>query len=130
MQASPTPPTFLKTSTTSGLGLALGASALSAQDGSGATPLVVTNAKVLTVDEQDRTAEAFIIEGGKFTYVGSTQEALEKQPAGAQVIDAQGASASQLSEVSYGEERPSNNCSEERCWSQNRRVEVVSTSQQ
>ncbi|MDF1659652.1 MAG: amidohydrolase family protein [Verrucomicrobiales bacterium] len=82
---------FLKTSTTSTLGMALGASALSAQDGNGRTPLVITNAKVLTVDAQDRTAEAFIVEGGKFTYVGTTEEALEKQPAGARVIDAQGA---------------------------------------
>ncbi len=46
------------------------------------------------------------------------------------LIDAQGASASQLSVVSYGEERPANNCSQERCWSQNRRVEIVYTSQQ
>ncbi|MEM6574168.1 MAG: peptidoglycan-associated lipoprotein Pal [Pseudomonadota bacterium] len=46
------------------------------------------------------------------------------------LVDAQGASASQLSVVSYGEERPANNCSEERCWSQNRRVEIVYTSRQ
>lgn len=46
------------------------------------------------------------------------------------LVDAQGASASQLSVVSYGEERPANNCSEERCWGQNRRVEIVYTSQQ
>ncbi len=46
------------------------------------------------------------------------------------LIDAQGASASQLSVVSYGEERPANNCSAERCWGQNRRVEIVYTSTQ
>lgn len=46
------------------------------------------------------------------------------------LVDAQGASASQLSVVSYGEERPANNCSAERCWGQNRRVEIVYTSTQ
>ncbi|MEM9303640.1 MAG: peptidoglycan-associated lipoprotein Pal [Pseudomonadota bacterium] len=43
------------------------------------------------------------------------------------VLDVQGASGSQLSDVSYGEERPVSTCSEERCWSQNRRVEIVYT---
>jgi len=38
-----------------------------------------------------------------------------------------GGSASQLSVVSYGEERPTCNDSFEGCWSQNRRVEIVYT---
>ena len=46
------------------------------------------------------------------------------------LADAQGASGAQLSVVSYGEERPAANCSDESCWSQNRRVEIVYTRQQ
>jgi peptidoglycan-associated lipoprotein len=42
-------------------------------------------------------------------------------------VDAAGASGGQLSVVSYGEERPVANCSNESCWSQNRRVEIVYT---
>jgi len=38
-----------------------------------------------------------------------------------------GGSASQLSVVSYGEERPSCNDSSEDCWGKNRRVEIVYT---
>lgn len=48
----------------------------------------------------------------------------------ADVMDAQGASSSQLSVVSYGEERPVANCSDESCWSRNRRVEIIYTRQQ
>lgn len=43
------------------------------------------------------------------------------------VLDVQGASSRQLTTVSYGEERPVATCSEERCWSRNRRVEIVYT---
>jgi peptidoglycan-associated lipoprotein len=42
-------------------------------------------------------------------------------------LDASGASAGQLSVVSYGEERPVANCSNDSCWSQNRRVEIIYT---
>jgi peptidoglycan-associated lipoprotein len=38
-----------------------------------------------------------------------------------------GGSASQLTVVSYGEERPTCTDSDESCWSQNRRVEIVYT---
>lgn len=40
---------------------------------------------------------------------------------------ANGGSASQLTVVSYGEERPTCTDSNESCWSQNRRVEIVYT---
>lgn len=42
-------------------------------------------------------------------------------------LQAAGASASQLTVVSYGEERPVCTESNESCWSQNRRVEIVYT---
>ena len=42
-------------------------------------------------------------------------------------LQANGGSASQLSVVSYGEERPTCTDSNESCWSQNRRVEIIYT---
>lgn len=42
-------------------------------------------------------------------------------------LEGNGGSASQLSVVSYGEERPTCTDSAESCWSQNRRVEIVYT---
>ena len=44
-------------------------------------------------------------------------------------LQANGGSASQLTVVSYGEERPVCTESTESCWSQNRRVEIVYTAQ-
>jgi peptidoglycan-associated lipoprotein len=41
------------------------------------------------------------------------------------VLGAGGGASSQLSVVSYGEERPIANCTDESCWSRNRRVEIV-----
>ncbi len=43
------------------------------------------------------------------------------------LMSAQGARGSQLVVVSYGEERPTCRVSDEDCWSQNRRVEIVYT---
>ena len=43
------------------------------------------------------------------------------------LLSAQGARGSQLVVVSYGEERPTCRVSDEDCWSQNRRVEIVYT---
>ena len=43
------------------------------------------------------------------------------------LMSAQGARGSQLTVVSYGEERPSCRVSEEDCWAMNRRVEIVYT---
>ena len=43
------------------------------------------------------------------------------------LMSAQGARGSQLVVVSYGEERPTCRVSDENCWSQNRRVEVIYT---
>ena len=42
-------------------------------------------------------------------------------------LQANGGSAGQISVVSYGEERPTCNDSDESCWQQNRRVEIVYT---
>jgi peptidoglycan-associated lipoprotein len=42
-------------------------------------------------------------------------------------LQANGGSAGQITVVSYGEERPVCNESNEGCWSQNRRVEIVYT---
>lgn len=44
-------------------------------------------------------------------------------------LQANGGSAAQLTVVSYGEERPVCTDSNESCWSQNRRVEIVYTAQ-
>ncbi len=44
-----------------------------------------------------------------------------------ELMDAQGGSDNQMTVVPYGEERPATDCSEERCWSQNRRVEIIYT---
>ena len=41
-----------------------------------------------------------------------------------------GGSAAQITVVSYGEERPTCNESDESCWSKNRRVEIVYTARQ
>ena len=43
------------------------------------------------------------------------------------VLQANGGSASQITVVSYGEERPTCNASSEDCWAKNRRVEIVYT---
>ncbi len=43
------------------------------------------------------------------------------------LMSAQGAKGSQLVVVSYGEERPTCRVSDEDCWAQNRRVEIVYT---
>ncbi len=40
-------------------------------------------------------------------------------------LQANGASAGQLTVVSYGEERPTCNDSNEECWARNRRVEII-----
>jgi peptidoglycan-associated lipoprotein len=44
------------------------------------------------------------------------------------LMSAQGARSDQLVVVSYGEERPVCRVSDEECWAQNRRVEIVYTS--
>ena len=43
------------------------------------------------------------------------------------LMSAQGARGSQLTVVSYGEERPTCRVSDEECWAMNRRVEIVYT---
>ncbi|KAA3640732.1 MAG: peptidoglycan-associated lipoprotein, partial [Proteobacteria bacterium] len=45
----------------------------------------------------------------------------------ANLLGAEGASSSQINVVSYGEERPVATCSDESCWSQNRRAVIVYT---
>jgi len=46
----------------------------------------------------------------------------------ANLMKAQGASAGQVSVVSFGEEKPVALCNDDSCWSQNRRVRIVYTS--
>jgi peptidoglycan-associated lipoprotein len=43
------------------------------------------------------------------------------------LLVALGAAATQITTVSYGEEKPAADCHDESCWSQNRRVEIVYT---
>lgn len=45
----------------------------------------------------------------------------------ANLLRAEGASNNQINVVSYGEERPVATCSDESCWSQNRRAVIVYT---
>jgi peptidoglycan-associated lipoprotein len=45
----------------------------------------------------------------------------------ANLMRAQGASPSQISVVSFGEEKPVALCHDDSCWSQNRRVRIVYT---
>jgi len=45
----------------------------------------------------------------------------------ANLLSAEGASSNQINVVSYGEERPVATCSDESCWSQNRRAVIVYT---
>lgn len=45
----------------------------------------------------------------------------------ADMLRAYGASGDQITRVSYGEEQPVATCSEESCWWQNRRVEIIYT---
>ncbi|WP_223788112.1 peptidoglycan-associated lipoprotein Pal [Marinicella meishanensis] len=47
----------------------------------------------------------------------------------ANLLRAGGASADQITVVSYGEERPEAMCSDESCWSQNRRAVIVYTAE-
>ncbi|MEM8952683.1 MAG: amidohydrolase family protein [Verrucomicrobiota bacterium] len=82
---------FLKTSAAATAGMIVGTSGSLAQLSRPQRPLAVVNAKVLTVDGANRQAEAFIVEDGVFGFVGSTKEVRETMPAGAQVIDAKGA---------------------------------------
>lgn len=53
--------------------------------------LWVHNAKVLTVDGKNRVAEAFVVENGRFSFVGSNADVRLKRPEGAVEIDARGA---------------------------------------
>ncbi len=46
----------------------------------------------------------------------------------ANLMRAQGASAGQISVVSFGEEKPVSLCNDDSCWSQNRRARIVYTS--
>lgn len=48
----------------------------------------------------------------------------------ANLMQAQGAAANQITVVSYGEERPEATCSNNSCWSQNRRAVLVYTAVQ
>ncbi len=82
---------FLKAASIASTGVLVGNNALFADAYQQNKALVITNARVLTIDVQDRIAEAFICQNGKFTFVGSTAEALTRKPDDALIIDAAGA---------------------------------------
>jgi predicted amidohydrolase YtcJ len=55
-----------------------------------APDLIVTNAKVHTVDEKAPSAEAFAVTKGRITFVGTTAAALKMKGASSKVVDAKG----------------------------------------
>ncbi|MFM8532018.1 MAG: hypothetical protein ACKOEC_00235, partial [Acidimicrobiia bacterium] len=58
--------------------------------GSNSPDLVVTNAKVYTMDTRAPRAEAFAVTGGRFTAVGSTSDVRNLAGKSTQVFDAKG----------------------------------------
>ncbi len=64
--------------------------ALVAPLGAQAPDLIVTNAKVHTVDEKTPTAEAFAVAKGRITFVGTSAAALKLKGAATKVVDAKG----------------------------------------
>ncbi len=81
---------FIETTALASAGILVGPSSAFASKYDEHRPLVVVNAKVLTVDAKDRIAEAFICTGGRFSFVGTTKEALNQKPEEALVVDANG----------------------------------------
>lgn len=55
-----------------------------------AEPTVFLNARVLTMDADDAVAEAFAVEGGRFTVVGTEKQVRRKMLAYARVVDLKG----------------------------------------
>lgn len=55
-----------------------------------ASTVIVTNANVYTVDEENSTAEAVVIKDGIIEFVGNEEEALEYEDGDTRVIDAEG----------------------------------------
>jgi predicted amidohydrolase YtcJ len=72
-----------------GLVAALGASVVP-QDAREPADLVVLNAKVLTVDDRFREAQAFAVRDGRFVVVGTTAEVRARITAATRVVDAGG----------------------------------------
>jgi predicted amidohydrolase YtcJ len=64
--------------------------ATSAQAAGTQTPLVLFNTTVYTANDKQPRAEAVVAENGRITFVGSTEEALKRAPAGAQRLDLKG----------------------------------------
>ncbi|MBI3789283.1 MAG: amidohydrolase [Gemmatimonadetes bacterium] len=69
---------------------ALVACCLAAPARAQAPDLIVTNAKVTTVDEKVPTAEAFAVAKGRITFVGTSAAALKLKGASTRVVDAKG----------------------------------------
>jgi predicted amidohydrolase YtcJ len=67
-------------------GLVVGAGAQAATP----APLVLFNTTVYTANEKQPRAEAVVAENGRITFVGSTEEALKRAPAGARRLDLKG----------------------------------------
>lgn len=88
--------------------------------------LIALHARYLSENPSARmTLEGHADERGSREYNLALGERRANAVAG--LMKAQGASASQINVVSYGEERPAENCSNESCWSKNRRAVVVYT---
>jgi peptidoglycan-associated lipoprotein len=91
-----------------------------------AQEILACHAKYLT----DRPSAAITLEGhaderGSREYNLGLGE--RRGNAVSSALQANGGSAGQLTTVSYGEERPTCSVSDESCWGQNRRVEIVYT---
>lgn len=88
--------------------------------------IMACHAKYLNDQPQSRvTLEGNADERGTREYNLGLGERRGNAVSGA--LQGAGGSASQITVVSYGEERPTCNDSMESCWSQNRRVEIVYT---
>ncbi len=83
---------FIRHTSAVSAGMLLGAQGLSRAAQIGRGTRVYTNGKVLTVNDLQPRAEAFIVKDGLFSFVGSTQDALARA-GGAKVIDLGGATA-------------------------------------
>ena len=83
---------FIKTASLASAGILVGSASAFTRRYGDARPIAVINGQVLTVDGQNRVAEAFLCGDGTFSFVGSTREVLDRMPDGALVLDAGGKS--------------------------------------
>lgn len=90
--------------------------------------MIALHARYLSENPSARmTLEGHADERGSREYNLALGERRANAVAG--LMKAQGASSAQINVVSYGEERPAENCSNDSCWSKNRRAVIVYTAQ-